>query len=232
MPDENFGPLAGDDYFLVLRSSPQAQVGESFSMRISQGSLSSTVTMRNTSTGETTSALQPGRGVAYQSYFETEYSDVYKNSFKEQITVGPLVVKSANVPPKFTFTSPGIGPNTASKDLTFDISFQCTDPEDVPQIQLFVDDNNLDFDGTFLPGALLQAGFNNSFTMDLRSMIPNFDPTKSYYIYARGDDFVNPPVYVYADGPCHDIRQHQSGGEYSWKFNQWCSCNRFDQQLF
>lgn len=201
LPDENFGPLAGDDFFLALRTSAAAQVGESFTVRLSQGALSSSYSSVDAQTGDTVNAVQPGRGVGYVSYFETTYRPVYPNAFKEQITVGPITVKSGNVPPKFTFTSPTSGKNQATKDLTFNISFLCVDPEDVPEIQLFVDDNNLDFDGAFLPGSLMQGGFNTTFTLDMREMIPNFDPTKSYYIYARVDDYVNPPVYVYSDGP-------------------------------
>jgi hypothetical protein len=215
LPDENFGPLAGMDYFLVLRASADAQVGDTFRVRISQGRPSSLYRELDPQSGEQLQALQPGRGISYNSYIETEYLEAYPGYSNQQITTGPIVVRSSNVAPKIQFVSPGTGSNMASADFTFEITVTAEDPDNVATIQLFVDNNNLDYDGSFIPGATLmeQDGMTLTYTLDLREQIPNFDPTLSYYIYARIDDRVNAPVYIYSDGPITTaVSQDNTGG--------------------
>ncbi|MBD3266280.1 hypothetical protein GF373_06385, partial [bacterium] len=212
LPDENFGPLKGDDYFITVRASDEAEVNDSFRMRISSGRRSSEFTEVDPQSGDVQEAIQPGRGISYHSFMETEYEEFFPNVFRSQITTNPIVVRSANVAPEFRFISPGTGQNIANAEFEFQISFEAEDPDNVAEIQLFVDDNNQDFDGTFIPGALLQEGFSTGFTMNMREDIPNFDPTQSYYIYARIDDKVNDPVYVYASSAVTTIAGAQGGG--------------------
>ncbi|RJP21513.1 MAG: hypothetical protein C4527_23475 [Candidatus Omnitrophota bacterium] len=208
IPDENFGPLAGNDYFVVLRAAPQARIGETFRVRVRSGQRNATLLSVDTGTGESTALVAPEGGVGYHSYIETNFSagqEAFRNVSKNQITTGEIVIQSRNVPPSIQFISPGAGLNLASSDFEFDISFTATDPDNVAQIQLFTDNDNLDFNGSFIPGAILREGFDTTFTINLLTDIPNFDPTKSYYVYAKIDDGINPPVYTYSAGPISTV---------------------------
>ena len=53
---------------------------------------------------------------------------------------------------------------------------------------------------------------DTGFTLNLQDDIPDFDPTRDYYVYARIDDGVNPPVYVYADGAISTVASVPGGG--------------------
>ncbi len=208
LPDENFGPLAGNDYFIVLRAAPEARVGETFKVRIRSGQRNAVLQTFDEQTGESTLIPAPDGGIAYHSYVETDFGaapDSFRNVSKNQITTEEIVVQSRNVPPSIQFVSPGSGLNLASADFEFDIVFEANDPDNVAQIVLFVDTDSLDFDGSMIPGALLREGFDTTFTINLRDDIDDFDPTQEYFIYARIDDGVNPPVYTYADGPIQTI---------------------------
>jgi hypothetical protein len=201
LPDENFGPLAGDDFYVVVRASNQARVGDTFRMRISQGELDATFSSTDPDSGEITTGTRPSGGITYHSFTETSMRENYRGIMQGQITTGPLVVRSKNVPPTFRFTNPTSGLNMASSDFMFQISFIAEDVDNVADIQLFVDTDNQDFDGQFIPGAFLKSGFTNSFMLDMREHIQDFDPTLTYYVYARVSDGVNSPLFVYSDGP-------------------------------
>ena len=141
-------------------------------------------------------------GIGYHSYIETSFSaggESFRNISKSQVTTNEIVVRSANQAPTIRFLAPSAGRNTALSDLTFDIIFEADDPDNVAQIRLFVDDDSLNFDGTFIPGALLLEGFDTSFKLNLLE-IPDFDPTLEYFIYAEITDGVSSPNFVYADG--------------------------------
>ncbi len=203
IPDEDSGPLAGSDLFVVLRADEQARVGESFRVRISSGERNKQLTVTDPDDGTETTVEAPEGGIGYHYYVETDYTagnEAFRNVSKTQITTSEIVVRSLNVAPTIKFISPGPGVNQASTDFEFEIVFTAEDPDDVAQIELYVDDDSLDFDGTFIPGAFLREGFNSTFTLNLTDHIPDFDPTKRYYIYAKIDDGVNTPIYTYADG--------------------------------
>ncbi|HQH73832.1 MAG TPA: hypothetical protein PK360_17285, partial [bacterium] len=74
------------------------------------------------------------------------------------------------------------------------------------------DTDSRGFDGNFIPGAVLREGIDTGFTLNLQDDIPDFDPTRDYYVYARIDDGVNPPVYVYADGAISTVASVPGGG--------------------
>lgn len=205
IPDENFGPLAGNDFYVVLRAGDTAQTGDSFRVRISSGQRNRQFTFTDPNDGTIQTVDAPDRGISYQSFINTDTAQGtffgFPNVSKNQITTGPIVVRSANVPPSISFLAPSSQQNLASETLTYDVIFNAQDPDNVATIRLFVDVDNLNFDGTFIPGSQLREGFNNSFTLDLRRDIPNFDPTRPYFIYAEISDGVNAPVVTYADGP-------------------------------
>ncbi|MEW6234168.1 MAG: hypothetical protein AB1656_02160 [Candidatus Omnitrophota bacterium] len=205
LPDENTGPLAGNDFYIVLRASDQARVGESFRVRISSGNRSRVYVTTDQTTGTTTNVIAPKGGISYHSFMETDYGagigiDPFMDVSKNQITTSEIIVSSQNVPPTIKFTAPGAGVNVASEKFEYELSFLADDSDDVASILLYVDDNSLDFNGTFIPGASLREGFDRTFTLKLREHIADFDPTKKYYVYAKIDDGVNPPIYTYADG--------------------------------
>ncbi len=204
LPDENFGPLAGNDYFVVLRASEDAQVGDSFKVRIRSGERNRTYESFNPDENEFTTVDAPQGGVGYHSFIEPNYQvsggEPYRNVSKSQITTSEIVVRSSNEPPSIQFINPGPGLNLASSDYEFEITFTAEDSDDVARIQLFVDTDSLDFDGQFIPGSTLREGFDNSFTLKMDEHIKDFDPSKKYYIYARISDGVNPEIYTYADG--------------------------------
>lgn len=204
IPDENFGPLGGNDFYVVLRAGDTAQTGDSFRVRISSGQRNRQFTFADPDDGTIQTVDAPDRGISYLSYVNTDSTvglPAFPNVSKNQITTGPIIVRSANVPPSISFFAPGPQQNIASAELTYDILFIADDPDNVATIRLFVDVDNLNFDGTFIPGSQLREGFDNGFTLDLRRDIPNFDPTRPYYIYAEISDGVNAPVVTYADGP-------------------------------
>ncbi|MDP8246226.1 MAG: hypothetical protein P9L94_19240 [Candidatus Hinthialibacter antarcticus] len=217
IPDENFGPLAGNDFFVTLRMSQLAKVGDSFRVRMRSGELGAQYSFFDTDDGSFINVDSPEGGIAYHSFLNTDYieTEPFRGISKSQLTTGEIVVQSQNVSPRITFQSPTSGANIATSDFTYQISYVVQDPDDSPQVALFVDDNGIGFDGTFIGGSLVrpQVGLANSFTLRLLDQIPDFDPTQEYYIYARVDDGVNPLVYTYADGPIITLaRTVDSGG--------------------
>ena len=178
IPDEEFGPLRGNDYFVVLRAAQTAQVGDRFQVRI-----------------------RPG-GITYASYTDTNevYSDKFPGVSSGSIVTSPIVVRSANITPEFEFISPGSGNNIATEDLTFEVSWIAVDPDNDAIINLYIDTDNKDFDGSLLVAGLTE-GVDTRFTLDLPEDIPGFDPGLGYFVYARITDGINPPLFVYADGP-------------------------------
>ncbi len=213
IPDENFGPLAGNDFYVVLRAGDAAQTGDAFRVRIRSGQRNRQLIVTDPTDNTQQIVDAPNGGIGYQSFIKTDFdvgSTAFPNVSKNQITTGPILVRSANVPPQISFLSPGAQQNVASEDFTFEVIFQANDPDNVATVRLFVDTDNQNFDGTFIPGAQLREGFENSFTVDMREDIPDFDPTQSFFIYAEINDGVNAPVFVYADGP---IRALPSGGD-------------------
>ncbi len=178
IPDENFGPLRGNDYYVVLRTAHTAEVGDRFQVRMDTGSITYTV------------------------YNDTNeiYSDNFRGQSNSKIVTSPIVVRSGNVPPEFEFVSPAAGNNVADENLEFEISWLSTDPDNDATINLYVDTDNKDFDGTLLVAGLTE-GVDTRHTIRLPDDIPAFDPGLKYYIYAQITDGVNPQVSVYADGP-------------------------------
>ncbi|MGC9328139.1 MAG: hypothetical protein ACP5I1_10935, partial [Candidatus Hinthialibacter sp.] len=215
IPDENFGPLSGNDFYVVLRSSPDAAVGESFRVRIRSGQRNAVLAVTDQETGDVTNVPRPEGGISYYSFLETSYpvtEDRYPGISKNQITTSEIFVQSSNVAPTLTFLTPNSAVNVADDNFEYDITFTAEDPDNVAEIQLYVDTDSLNYDGQFIPGAILREGFASMFRINLLEDVNDFDPTLQYYIYARLDDGVNPPVYVYADGPISTITSAGDGG--------------------
>ena len=206
-PDENFGPLAGNDYFVVLRASEDATVGDSFRVRIRSGNLNNVVTVLEEDDGTTEQVQVPAPvgGIQYLSYNETDYNEEepFRGVSKTQVTTQEIVIRSQNVSPAVSFQAPNNTNNLSTSDFVFEVVYTVEDPDSVPEVRLFVDDNKRGFDGAFLSGSLsrVNPGTPNSFFVDLQEQIPDFDPTQEYFIYARVDDGVNPPIFSYADSP-------------------------------
>lgn len=203
-PDENFGPLAGDDYFVVLRMSPLATTGDSFRVRIRSGNTNNTLDVVDDD-GAVTTVATPAGGFQYMSFVDTDYDEEepFRGVSRPSVTTRPIVVRSQNVSPRVTFTAPGTSTNLASSELTFEIAYIVEDPDNAPEVRLFIDDNSIGFDGQFLNGSLARPNVGSvvSYTLDMPNQIENFDPTQPYFVYAVVDDGVNTPIFTYADGP-------------------------------
>ena len=216
IPDENFGPLAGNDFFVTMRMSQLASVGESFRVRMRSGELGAQFSSFDTTDNTFVSVDAPEGGIAYHSYLNTDFieTEPFRGISKSQLTTAEIVVQSQNVSPRVTFQTPSSGSNIATSEFLFQISYTIQDPDSTPQVALFVDDNGIGFDGTFIGGSLVrpQVGLPNSFTFNLLNQVPDFDPTQEYFIYARVDDGVNPLVFTYADGPITTPARQVGGG--------------------
>ena len=62
IPDENLGPLAGNDFYVVLRSSEDARVGETFHVRLRSGIRDDFITVPDPVTNEPIPIDAPERG--------------------------------------------------------------------------------------------------------------------------------------------------------------------------
>ena len=219
IPDENFGPLAGNDFFVTLRMSQLATVGDSFRVRMRSGELGAQFTFFDTDNNEFVTVASPEGGIAYHSFLNTDYieTEPFRGISKAQLTTDEIRVQSQNVSPRVTFQTPSSGSNIATSDFTYQISYTVSDPDNTPQVALFVDDDGIGFDGTFISGSLTrpQVGLANAFTLNLLEQVPEFDPTQEYFVYARVDDGVNPPTFTYADGPITTPASQSGGGSSS-----------------
>ncbi|MFH1741182.1 MAG: hypothetical protein ABIH23_19440, partial [bacterium] len=117
IPDEEFDVLRGNDYYVVLRAAGTAEVGDRFQVRMGP------------------------KAIKYISYTDTNavFSDKFGGESTGSIVTSPIVVRSANVPPTLRFISPGAGQNIATDELTFEVSWLATDPDNDATISLYVD---------------------------------------------------------------------------------------------
>jgi len=178
IPDENFGALRGNDYYIVLRTAHTAEVGDRFQVRMNPGAITYTVF---TDTNQI-------------------FSDHFRGESSSKIVTSPIEVRSGNVPPKFRFLSPAAGNNFADENLDFEISWYANDPDNDANISLYIDTDNKDYNGTLLVAGLTE-GVDSRHTIRLPDDVPGFDPGLKYYVYAQVTDGVNPQISVYADGP-------------------------------
>ncbi|HQO35725.1 MAG TPA: hypothetical protein PLG59_13760, partial [bacterium] len=178
IPDEEYGPLRGNDYYVVLRAAKTAEVGDRFQVRMGSGA------------------------ITYLSFTDTNqvYSDRFPGKSTGSVVTSALVVRSANVPPTFKFLSPKAGRNYADEYQQYEISWQATDPDNDATITLYVDSDNKGFDGSLLVAGLTE-GVDTRYKMNLVEDIPGFDPALDYYIYASITDGISEPQLIYADGP-------------------------------
>lgn len=114
-----------------------------------------------------------------------------------------IAYKTINVndPPSITVTAPPTG--IATVDKSYMISWVAEDPDDNAQIQLFYDLDNTGYDGILIStsdqypsGIVDDNGATQSYVWDT-SGLPD---GSSYYIYAKIDDGIHEPVYLYSPG--------------------------------
>ncbi|HOE10614.1 MAG TPA: hypothetical protein PLQ35_05845 [bacterium] len=178
IPDEEYGVLRGNDYYVVLRAAQTAQVGDRFQVRMGAGA------------------------ITYLSFTDCNqvYSDRFPGKSTGSVVTSALVVRSANVPPTFKFLSPKAGRNYADEYQQYEISWEAVDPDNDATITLYVDTDNKGFDGYLLVAGLTE-GVDTRYKINLTEDIPGFDPALDYYIYASITDGISDPQLIYADGP-------------------------------
>lgn len=203
IPDEDGGHgfeyLEGDDVFVVLRASGTAELGDRFRVQVPQGGISMSVyqspsTALNVAPDGTRSfpAAYPNRVVV-----------------TEEISIG-----SANNPPQVVILAPAAGRNFFSQDFAYEIVYSVVDPDSTNVIvNLFLDNNNLGFDGIRLnsqPLPISQSRFTFRLTdpaifaqlqsrygiTDVRRLTEN----DQFFIYIEANDQINETVKLYSIG--------------------------------
>jgi len=105
---------------------------------------------------------------------------------------GPLTI-GENEPPSIAVLTPP-AENAASND-TYEITWTDEDLDDDAEISLYYDGDNEGYDGINIITGLSEDDETDAYTWDLMNV-----PAAAYYVYAKIDDGVNPPVYSYAPG--------------------------------
>ncbi len=208
VPDEDQGPMQGNDFFVVLRAAEAAEVGDKFIARIRQGEREAYVPdPADPVEGE--NVIQQARGLLYSTFLNI--ADIRNHEFEGEstasITTGEITVRSDNVPPTITITSPGVGENPSNEELEFVIAWEAFDPDNVAEVSLYVDTDNKNADGQLIATSL-QEGEVSSLIISLPDDIDGFDPRKNYYVYAVITDNINEELLVYSDG---SIRAYVAG---------------------
>ena len=131
--------------------------------------------------------------------------------------------------PSLTFTAPVADERIWPTGYT--IQWTATSPNYFgAEISLYFDTDSAGHDGTLIVGGLIQ-GANTSYLWDTSEL-----PEGDYYIYAKIDDGVVPPVYAYANGRTvlSMIKLNDTGitwgGNYSSGNNSTCTGETITQQ--
>jgi len=102
-----------------------------------------------------------------------------------------FVALGANIPPTVTVIAPSnLG---ESGDHAYTVSWQASDPDDVPEIALYYDDDDVGNDGTLIAQDI--PATQSSYVWDTSEV-----PTGEYYVYIVADDGKNAPVTAYSAG--------------------------------
>ncbi len=200
IPDEDSGPLRGNDFFVVLRASENALVNDKFKVRIEQGTRGGLV--EDPLDPEAELLTVDPTGLTYSSMVnvhDTENGRYFVGESNQSIVVGDITVMSDNVAPSLEIMSPGIGTNLTSEEFEYIVSWEAFDPDNVAIMQLYVDSDNQDFNGNLI-ASNLQEGEMTSFVINLPADIPNFNPELEYFVYMTINDGVNPAFYTYSQG--------------------------------
>lgn len=200
IPDEDSGPLRGNDFFVVLRASENALVNDKFKVRIEQGTRGGLV--EDPLDPEAELITVDPTGITYSSMVNThdaENGRYFVGESNQSIVVGDITVMSDNVAPSLEILSPAIGSNLTNEEFEYIVSWEAFDPDNVATMQLFVDSDNQDFNGSLI-ASNLQEGEMTSFVVNLPADIPEFNPELEYYVYMTINDGVNPTFYTYSQG--------------------------------
>ena len=116
---------------------------------------------------------------------------------------GPMYVEQlagggANIAPTISVLSPPSG--NAEANLSYQVTWTDSDPDDNATISLYYDTNNIGFNGTLIPGAGSIAedpeGGGDTFTWD----ISNQPDDAKYWVYGVINDGTNPVAQDYSPG--------------------------------
>lgn len=204
LPSEDGAPgyefLGGDDVFIVLRASGTAELGDKFQVRVPTDAFGLSV---------------------YQSPdvdLNIDFADGTR-SFPVSLPEGALLtdvisIGSANDAPEVEIIAPALGTNFFDIDFSYEAVFQVVDPDSSNvMINLYLDNNNLGFDGVLLNEERPLTVSESRFRFNLRDLVnasrlSRFGITdvrqlteqNRFYVYIEADDLLNRPVRVYSDG--------------------------------
>jgi hypothetical protein len=106
-----------------------------------------------------------------------------------------------NDPPSISIIAPPSG--IVNVDDVYAISWNANDPDDIAEIQLYYDDDNTGYDGTLIvttdqyPSGIED---NNGVSLSYNWDTTGLSDGSSFYIYAKIDDGLHDPIYVYSSG--------------------------------
>jgi hypothetical protein len=192
IPDEDQPPFDGPDFFVVLRTSPEAQVNDKFRIQI------------------------PRDGIEYSVY---QGSTVSRNSaypgtlpaadFGGQTV---LTVGHENVQPSIAIISPGTGDNFWLEDHLFRIRWVDDDPDDDADINLYLTDRRGSVAKVRINETVIsEDDISDQFDVDLADPrvaqalrdlgifpVNEFD---TLFVMAEIKDDAHDPVIAYSEGP-------------------------------
>lgn len=136
-----------------------------------------------------TFSIPNGSYYIYAKIEDTKNAPVYNYS------VGPLNIThpTHNIPPWLSLDEPDGLEDEA--DLTYEIKWTDSDPDDNAEITLYYNTVNLMSDGFEIIKGLREDDGANSYVWDTSEI-----PAGKYYIYAMINDFRNAPVFNISDG--------------------------------
>lgn len=183
IPDDDSGPLAGDDFFIVLRAGPGAQgrLGDKF--RVVLGAINTRV-------------YQDVQSRSLQAF-------TFPESATFEFASGPIRIGRGSFPPTITITSPSINrvDNRVDASNRFVVTWEADDPDSTAFISLYLDDDPRGYDGILIKKNLNEDK-DKSFVLDFSVLIPQLrlDPRRAYYVYAVIED-ENEQFSTYSSAP-------------------------------
>ncbi|MFC1848936.1 hypothetical protein ACFL27_01895 [candidate division CSSED10-310 bacterium] len=139
-----------------------------------------------------TSGLPPGQYYIYGAADDGVNEVYYRYSY------GPVTVQhngpGINISPSITIVEPDGTDDVLENQAV--IRWEDSDPDDAALITLYYDTDNAGYDGVQIAENIREDNEEDTFLWSTSGLSEG-----DYYIYARIDDTINPPVSVYSQGP-------------------------------
>lgn len=188
IPDDDRGPLAGDDFFIALRAGRGARLGDKF--RVIFDSIEHSV-------------YQDTQGQA--GGVNTAQPIAFPRSATFSLVTAQIRVGRGTAPPTISILAPALelGENRVNIANQFTVILDPKDPDSDAWISIYLDDDPHGRNGALVKENLLENDRPLSYTLDFNFLIPELrlDSRRPYWVYVKIDDGVNEPVYVYSSAP-------------------------------